>query len=79
MEFGTFILAAQRGYHQASDQVIRNSIEQAKASERAGFDVAWFAEHHFNSYSLVPSPLMMVSATTRRRSSPSISTSSRKA
>ncbi len=62
MEFGTFILAAQRGYHQASDQVIRNSIEQAKASERAGFDVAWFAEHHFNSYSLVPSPLMMVSA-----------------
>lgn len=62
MEFGTFILAAQRGYHQASDQVIRNSIEQARASESAGFDVAWFAEHHFNNYSLVPSPLMMVSA-----------------
>lgn len=62
MEFGTFILAAQRGYHQSSDQVIRNSIEQAQASERAGFDVAWFAEHHFNNYSLVPSPLMMVAA-----------------
>jgi len=62
MEFGTFILAAQRGYHQSSDEVIRNSIEQAQASERAGFDVAWFAEHHFNNYSLVPSPLMMVAA-----------------
>jgi alkanesulfonate monooxygenase SsuD/methylene tetrahydromethanopterin reductase-like flavin-dependent oxidoreductase (luciferase family) len=62
MEFGTFILAAQRGYHQSSDHVIRNSIEQAQASERAGFDVAWFAEHHFNNYSLVPSPLMMVAA-----------------
>lgn len=62
MEFGTFILAAQRGYHQSSDQVIRNSIEQAQAAERAGWDVAWFAEHHFNNYSLVPSPLMMVSA-----------------
>jgi len=60
MEFGTFILAAQRGYHQSSDQVIRNSVEQAIASENAGFTTAWFAEHHFNSYSLVPSPLMMV-------------------
>jgi alkanesulfonate monooxygenase SsuD/methylene tetrahydromethanopterin reductase-like flavin-dependent oxidoreductase (luciferase family) len=62
MEFGTFILAAQRGYHQSSDQVIKNSIEQARASERAGFGTAWFAEHHFNNYSLVPSPLMMVAA-----------------
>lgn len=60
MEFGTFILAAQRGYHQSSDQVIRNSVEQTVTSEKAGFDVAWFAEHHFNNYSLVPSPLMMV-------------------
>lgn len=62
MEFGTFILAAQRGYHQPSDQVIGNSIEQACVSESAGFDVAWFAEHHFNNYSLIPSPLMMVAA-----------------
>lgn len=60
MEFGTFILAAQRGYHQTSDQVIRNSIEQAVGSETAGFTTVWFAEHHFNNYSLVPSPLMMV-------------------
>jgi len=62
MEFGTFILAAQRGYHQTSEQVIKNSIDQARTSESAGFDVAWFAEHHFNNYSLVPSPLMMVAA-----------------
>jgi alkanesulfonate monooxygenase SsuD/methylene tetrahydromethanopterin reductase-like flavin-dependent oxidoreductase (luciferase family) len=62
MEFGTFILAAQRGYHQTSDEVIRNSIEQTVTSEKAGFNTAWFAEHHFNNYSLVPSPLMMVAA-----------------
>ncbi len=62
MEFGTFILAAQRGYHQTSEQVILNSIEQTVASEKAGYDAAWFAEHHFNNYSLVPSPLMMVAA-----------------
>ncbi|RJT29094.1 LLM class flavin-dependent oxidoreductase [Mesorhizobium waimense] len=60
MEFATFILAAQRGYHQSSDSVIRNSIEQVVLSEQAGFDTTWFAEHHFNNYSLIPSPLMMV-------------------
>ncbi len=60
MEFATFILAAQRGYHQSPDRVIRNSIEQAILSEQAGFSTAWFAEHHFNNYSLVPSPLLMV-------------------
>lgn len=60
MEFATFILAAQRGYHQSSDSVIRNAVEQAVVSEQAGFNTTWFAEHHFNNYSLVPSPLMMV-------------------
>ncbi|RAZ83023.1 LLM class flavin-dependent oxidoreductase [Mesorhizobium hawassense] len=60
MEFATFILAGQRGYHQSCDSVIRNSVKQAIVSEQAGFTTAWFAEHHFNNYSLIPSPLMMV-------------------
>ncbi len=60
MEFGVFILAQQRGYHQSSQQVITNSIEQTVQAEQAGFDNAWYAEHHFNNYSLSPSPLMMV-------------------
>jgi alkanesulfonate monooxygenase SsuD/methylene tetrahydromethanopterin reductase-like flavin-dependent oxidoreductase (luciferase family) len=60
MEFGVFILAQQRGYHQSSQQVIRNAVEQTVAAEAAGFDAAWYAEHHFNNYSLCPSPLMMV-------------------
>lgn len=60
MEFATFIRATQRGYHQTSDSVIHDAIEQTVLSEQAGFDTAWFAEHHFNNYSLVPSPLMMV-------------------
>jgi alkanesulfonate monooxygenase SsuD/methylene tetrahydromethanopterin reductase-like flavin-dependent oxidoreductase (luciferase family) len=60
MEFGAFILAQQRGYHQPSETVIRNSVEQAQAVEAAGYSTAWFAEHHFNNYSLVPSPLMMI-------------------
>jgi len=60
MEFGVFILAQQRGYHQSSRQVIHNSIEQTVAAEQTGFNTAWYAEHHFNNYSLSPSPLMMV-------------------
>ncbi|QHE84221.1 LLM class flavin-dependent oxidoreductase [Hydrogenophaga sp. BPS33] len=60
MEFGVFILAQQRGYHQSSQQVIQNSIEQTVVAEQAGFNSAWYAEHHFNNYSLSPSPLMMV-------------------
>ena len=60
MEFGVFILAQQRGYHQSSQQVIGNAVEQTVAAEAAGFDAAWYAEHHFNNYSLCPSPLMMV-------------------
>jgi alkanesulfonate monooxygenase SsuD/methylene tetrahydromethanopterin reductase-like flavin-dependent oxidoreductase (luciferase family) len=60
MEFGVFILAQQRGYHQSSQQVVNNSIEQTVAAEQAGFDSAWYAEHHFNNYSLSPSPLMMI-------------------
>lgn len=60
MEFGVFLLAQQRGYHQTSQQVINNSIEQTVMAEQAGFDSAWYAEHHFNNYSLSPSPLMTI-------------------
>ncbi|WKU20048.1 LLM class flavin-dependent oxidoreductase [Advenella alkanexedens] len=60
MDFGVFILAQQRGYHQSSKQVISNSVEQTIMAEQAGFSNAWYAEHHFNNYSLSPSPLMMV-------------------
>lgn len=59
MEFGVFLLAQQRSYDQSSFDVIHNSIEQTVAAEQAGFDVAWYAEHHFNNYSLSPSPLML--------------------
>lgn len=60
MNFGAFILAQQRGYHQSSEQVIANSVEQTVMAEQADFSNAWYAEHHFNNYSLSPSPLMMV-------------------
>lgn len=60
MEFGIFLLQQQRGYHQAPDRIMRNAVEQTVAAEQAGFNTAWYAEHHFNNYSLSPSPLMMI-------------------
>lgn len=59
MEFGVFLLAQQRSYRQSSSEVIKNSVEQTVVAEQAGFDMAWFPEHHFNNYALSPSPLMM--------------------
>ena len=32
-----------------------------KLADEIGFDIAWFAEHHFSNYSICPSPLMMAS------------------
>jgi alkanesulfonate monooxygenase SsuD/methylene tetrahydromethanopterin reductase-like flavin-dependent oxidoreductase (luciferase family) len=60
MEFGVFLLGQQRGYHQRPEQVIANTVEQTVVAEQAGFNAAWYAEHHFNNYSLSPSPLMMI-------------------
>lgn len=60
VEFGIFILMQQRGYHQHSDQILRNAVEQTVVADQAGFDTAWYAEHHFSNYGLCPSPLMMV-------------------
>jgi alkanesulfonate monooxygenase SsuD/methylene tetrahydromethanopterin reductase-like flavin-dependent oxidoreductase (luciferase family) len=59
MDFGIFILMQQRGYHQTSQQVLNAAVEQTIAAEQAGFDTAWYAEHHFSNYGLCPSPLMM--------------------
>jgi alkanesulfonate monooxygenase SsuD/methylene tetrahydromethanopterin reductase-like flavin-dependent oxidoreductase (luciferase family) len=60
MEFGIFILMQQRGYHQTSAEVLRSAVEQTVAADQAGFDTAWYAEHHFSNYGLCPSPLMMI-------------------
>ena len=60
MEFGIFPLAQQRSYNQSATQVVQNTVQQTVAAEQAGFNAAWYAEHHFNNYSLLPSPLVMI-------------------
>jgi alkanesulfonate monooxygenase SsuD/methylene tetrahydromethanopterin reductase-like flavin-dependent oxidoreductase (luciferase family) len=60
MEFGIFILMQQRSYQQSSQEVLNYAVEQTVAADQAGFDTAWYAEHHFSNYGLCPSPLMMI-------------------
>lgn len=63
MRFGLFNLMNQLGISQ--QEVYRGTISCVKLADDLGFDVAWFAEHHFANYSLCPSPLMMAAAVAR--------------
>ena len=59
MDFGIFNLMNRRYRSQDPAVMIRQTVAQVQAAERAGFAVAWFTEHHFTNYSITPSPLMM--------------------
>lgn len=60
MNFGIFNLMGYRTPGTAAATLYDGAIAQVKAAEAAGFDIAWFAEHHFSNYCTCPSPLMMV-------------------
>jgi alkanesulfonate monooxygenase SsuD/methylene tetrahydromethanopterin reductase-like flavin-dependent oxidoreductase (luciferase family) len=66
MKFGIFNLMNEYGFTQRD--VFEGTIACVKLVEEIGFDVAWFAEHHFSNYSLCPSPLMMAAAVSRETS-----------
>ena len=59
MHFGLFNLMTQRERSQTAAQIIANTTEHVKLAEQIGFEIAWFAEHHFSNYCLCPSPLTM--------------------
>jgi alkanesulfonate monooxygenase SsuD/methylene tetrahydromethanopterin reductase-like flavin-dependent oxidoreductase (luciferase family) len=42
-------------------QVLRHAITYARAAEAAGFDAVWVAEHHFTTYGVCPSSLILAS------------------
>lgn len=60
MDFGIFSLCNRRESGQTAAQLIAEARERVVLAEQAGFSTAWFAEHHFSNYSLIPSPLIMV-------------------
>jgi alkanesulfonate monooxygenase SsuD/methylene tetrahydromethanopterin reductase-like flavin-dependent oxidoreductase (luciferase family) len=61
MQLGLFNLMTLRDHPDGSRGVMRDTRKMVETAEELGFDIAWFAEHHFANYSSSPSPLMMCS------------------
>ncbi len=59
MKFGLFNLMSLRDNPDGVRGVIANTRDMITTAESIGFDIAWFAEHHFTNYSVSVSPLMM--------------------
>ncbi len=60
MHFGQFNLMGYRERGTPTKRLFDEAVEQTVLAEEAGFEIAWFAEHHFSNYCVCPSPLMMV-------------------
>ncbi len=59
MQFGAFFLAQ---YPEASKPIparYEEIFEQVELADELGFDIAWFAEHHFSNYGLSTNPLLL--------------------
>lgn len=59
MKWGLFLLA--ENFYQDSIKTITADIDTATYAEKLGFDEIWFAEHHFNTFSVIPNPALMMS------------------
>ena len=57
---GLFSLMGLRDRTSAPVAVLRTTVDAVKMAEDFGFDIAWFAEHHFTNHSICPNALMMV-------------------
>lgn len=61
MKLGLFNLMTQRDSTTTARTIVEDTMAMVRLADEIGFDVAWFAEHHFSNYSICPSPLMMAS------------------
>src|SRR5260370_5803913 len=59
MTFGLFSLATWRDGSGPVENNIGGIIEQVEKADELGFDIAWFAEHHFSNLCVCPSPLLI--------------------
>lgn len=46
-------------------EIYRDLVEDTQAAQEWGYDCAWFAEHHFSNYVLVPNSLTLIAALSR--------------
>ena len=59
MELGFFSLMPHRDLSRPPKAIYDDTVALVRDAEQGGFDVAWFAEHHFGNYCMCPSPLVM--------------------
>jgi len=45
---------------EAGVDVYRHTMDQIRLADAAGFDTAWFAEHHFSNYGFCPNPFLPI-------------------
>jgi alkanesulfonate monooxygenase SsuD/methylene tetrahydromethanopterin reductase-like flavin-dependent oxidoreductase (luciferase family) len=64
MKLGIFLLTENYGV--SANTTILNDIELGVYAEKLGFDEVWFAEHHFNSFSVIPNPTLMMATLAAR-------------
>lgn len=58
MRFGLFCLTEHYGNDTA--QSLHDQLKLVETADRLGFDEAWFGEHHFNAFSVLPDPSVML-------------------
>ncbi|MGF7161907.1 alkanesulfonate monooxygenase SsuD/methylene tetrahydromethanopterin reductase-like flavin-dependent oxidoreductase (luciferase family) [Rhodoligotrophos appendicifer] len=61
MKLGLFNLMTQRDASTSARTIFEDTMSMVRLADEIGFDVAWFAEHHFSNYSICPSPMLMAS------------------
>lgn len=59
MELGYFNILPQRDGAKRPRQAVAEALEQIRLAEDAGYSTAWFTEHHYTNFSLVPSPHLL--------------------
>ena len=57
----TALFALFENWEDDYQKAITDQIDLICYAEELGFDEAWITEHHFNNFSVIPSPLSVVS------------------
>src|SRR5438034_5796787 len=65
MVYFSHLMLCDRRQGISSQQRYEQQIEEARLLDALGFHAAWFAEHHFAGYALVPSTMPMLAAVAR--------------
>ena len=60
VSLGLFNLMGLYDRNVSPASVVKTTVDSVKMAEDFGFEIAWFAEHHFSNHSICPSSLMMV-------------------